>query len=305
VHISDVTQQRKEAGELRRAKEEAETATRAKSVFLATMSHEIRTPMTGISGMIEVLSRTVLDADQRGQLATIADSARTLRRILDDVLDFSRIEAGKMTVERRPISIDDVIEATAGLYAAAAEEKGVRLRATVEPALGELLMGDAVRLRQVLDNLVSNAVKFTARGSVRLSVAQESMTETHRMLRFEVTDTGAGIPYEVQPRLFAPFERGEQGSPRRSAAPGSASRSSAASSTSWTARSNCGASPAWARRCRCACRSSGCTRRPPTCASPSRGSASRCCTTPRSTRVSSPRCSRDAAPPCSSCRRTT
>lgn len=209
VHISDVTQQRKEAGELRRAKEEAETATRAKSVFLATMSHEIRTPMTGISGMIEVLARTVLDADQRAQLATISDSARALRRILDDVLDFSRIEAGKMTVERRPISIDDVIEATAGLYAAAAEEKGVRLRATVEPALGELLMGDAVRLRQVLGNLLSNAVKFTARGSVRLSVAQESMTETHRMLRFEVTDTGAGIPYEVQPRLFAPFERGE------------------------------------------------------------------------------------------------
>jgi len=209
VHISDVTQQRKEAGELRRAKEEAETATRAKSVFLATMSHEIRTPMTGISGMIEVLARTVLDADQRGQLATIADSARALRRILDDVLDFSRIEAGKMTVEKRPISIDDVIEATAGLYASAAEEKGVRLRATVDPRVGELLMGDAVRLRQVLGNLLSNAVKFTGRGSVRLAVEQESLTETHRVLRFEVTDTGAGIPYEVQPKLFAPFERGE------------------------------------------------------------------------------------------------
>ncbi len=209
VHITDVTQQRKEAGELRRAKEEAETATRAKSVFLATMSHEIRTPMTGISGMIEVLSRTVLDADQRGQLSTIADSARTLRRILDDVLDFSRIEAGKMTVEKRPMSIDDVIEATAGLYVAAAEEKNVHLRATVDPRIGELLMGDAVRLRQVLGNLLSNAVKFTARGSVRLSVTQESLSETVRLLRFEVTDTGAGIPYEVQPRLFAPFERGE------------------------------------------------------------------------------------------------
>ncbi|MFN0098108.1 MAG: ATP-binding protein, partial [Gemmatimonadaceae bacterium] len=209
VHISDVTQQRKEAGELRRAKEEAETATRAKSVFLATMSHEIRTPMTGISGMIEVLGRTVLDADQRQQLATISDSARTLRRILDDVLDFSRIEAGKMTVERRPISIDDVIESTAGLYAAAAVEKGVKLRASVDPRIGELLMGDAVRLRQVLGNLLSNAVKFTSRGSVRLSVTQESMNDTHRELRFEVTDTGPGIPYEIQPRLFAPFERGE------------------------------------------------------------------------------------------------
>lgn len=209
VHISDVTQQRKEAGELRRAKEEAETATRAKSVFLATMSHEIRTPMTGISGMIEVLGRTVLDADQRQQLATISDSARTLRRILDDVLDFSRIEAGKMTVERRPISIDDVIESTAGLYAAAAVEKGVKLRASVDPRIGELLMGDAVRLRQVLGNLLSNAVKFTSRGSVRLSVTQESVNDTHRELRFEVTDTGPGIPYEIQPRLFAPFERGE------------------------------------------------------------------------------------------------
>ncbi len=209
VHITDVTQQRKEAGELRRAKEEAEMATRAKSVFLATMSHEIRTPMTGISGMIEVLSRTVLDGDQRSQLGTIADSARALRRILDDVLDFSRIEAGKMTVEKRPISIDDVIEGTAGLYAAAAEEKGVRLRATVDPRIGELVMGDAVRLRQVLGNLLSNAVKFTARGSVRLAVTQESVTDTERVLRFEVTDTGAGIPYEVQPRLFAPFERGE------------------------------------------------------------------------------------------------
>ncbi|MBL8995773.1 MAG: response regulator [Gemmatimonadales bacterium] len=210
VHISDVTQQRKEAGELRRAKEEAEMATRAKSVFLATMSHEIRTPMTGISGMIEVLARTVLDADQRQQLATIADSARTLRRILDDVLDFSRIEAGKMTVEHRPLSIDDVVESTAGLYAAAAEEKGVRLRAMVDPKVGELLMGDAVRLRQVLGNLVSNAVKFTARGSVRLAVVQEALTETHRVLRFEVTDTGAGIPDDVQSRLFAPFERGER-----------------------------------------------------------------------------------------------
>ncbi len=209
VHISDVTQQRKEAGELRRAKEEAETATRAKSVFLATMSHEIRTPMTGISGMIEVLARTVLDADQRAQLATVSDSARTLRRILDDVLDFSRIEAGKMTVERRPMSVDDVIEATAGLYAAAAQEKGVRLRATVDPRVGELVMGDAVRLRQVLGNLLSNAVKFTGRGTVRLAVTQESVTETERVLQFEVTDTGAGIPYDVQPRLFAPFERGE------------------------------------------------------------------------------------------------
>ena len=209
VHVTDVTQQRREAGELRRAKEEAEQATRAKSVFLATMSHEIRTPMTGISGMIEVLSRTVLDADQRAQLATIADSARALRRILDDVLDFSRIEAGKMTVERRPISIDDVIEATAGLYAAAAEERGVRLRATVDPRIGELVMGDAVRLRQVLGNLLSNAVKFTARGTVRLAVTQESADEATRVLRFDVTDTGAGIPYDVQPRLFAPFERGE------------------------------------------------------------------------------------------------
>ena len=210
VHISDVTQQRKEAGELRRAKEEAEMATRAKSVFLATMSHEIRTPMTGISGMIEVLARTVLDADQRQQLSTISDSARTLRRILDDVLDFSRIEAGKMTVEHRPLSIDDVVESTAGLYAAAAEEKGVRLRAMVDPKVGELLMGDAVRLRQVLGNLVSNAVKFTARGSVRLAVTQEALTETHRVLRFEVTDTGAGIPDDVQSRLFMPFERGER-----------------------------------------------------------------------------------------------
>jgi signal transduction histidine kinase len=302
VHITDVTQQRKEAGELRRAKEEAEMATRAKSVFLATMSHEIRTPMTGISGMIEVLSRTVLDADQRSQLGTIADSARALRRILDDVLDFSRIEAGKMTVEKRPISIDDVIEGTAGLYAAAAEEKGVRLRATVDPRIGELVMGDAVRLRQVLGNLLSNAVKFTARGSVRLAVTQESVTDAERVLRFEVTDTGAGIPYEVQPRLFAPFERGEHEITTQVGGTGLGLALVRRIVDLMEGTVELRSLPASARRCRCASRSSDCTRRPPRHGSRSPDSASRSSTTPRSTRASSPRCSRRAGRRCSSSR---
>jgi len=208
--IRDVTERREAEVALRSALDTAEQATRVKSEFLATMSHEIRTPMNGVIGMVDVLRRSALDPSQAQMVATIGDSAFSLLAIIDDILDFSKIEAGKLVLEASPLSIRDVIDSLGELLASAAATKNLELVCTVDPSVPEMVEGDALRLRQILFNLVGNAIKFTEKGSVRLRVN----TEGDR-IRFAVTDTGIGITEEQQAALFQPFVQAEQSTTRR------------------------------------------------------------------------------------------
>ncbi|MBI4957758.1 MAG: PAS domain S-box protein [Myxococcales bacterium] len=210
---------------LAEAKRAAEQANETKSVFLANMSHEIRTPLNGVVGMVELLRGTALLPDQRRMLRTMADSAAGLRRILDEVLDFSKIEAGKLHVESAPLCVRAVVESAGDALAAQAREQGVELLVFVEPAIPEALRGDALRLRQILLNLGTNAVRFTAgqpgkRGTVALrahvAAAPAQRAEPDQVVvSFEVADNGIGMCAEVLARLFRRFEQAESSTTRR------------------------------------------------------------------------------------------
>ncbi|MEM1204552.1 MAG: ATP-binding protein [Acidobacteriota bacterium] len=206
----DVTE-RKRAEALRTAKEAAEEANRAKTEFLANMSHEIRTPMTGILGVADVLMRSPLPAESRDHVQLLRSSANSLLRLLDDILDLSKIEAGKLSIERRGFALRTVVSEVVGLVRSRADAKGLELTLELED-LPVRVEGDAGRLRQILMNLISNALKFTAEGWVRLTVETlgdvPPVGETAN-LRFVVEDTGIGIPDEVRESLFAPFSQGD------------------------------------------------------------------------------------------------
>ena len=204
-HWSDVTQKLILSRALAESKEVAEAASRAKTTFLTTMSHEIRTPMNGVLGMLELLGRTQLNAEQRTMLQVIDDSGRGLLRIIDDSLDFSKIEAGKLDLNPQPTSIAHVVGGVFAIYAGVADEKGLQLTRAVDERISPAVMIDSLRLRQVLGNLVSNAIKFTSQGRVEVKAELIDRAAGSDLIRFTVKDTGIGIPEDVQKQLFRPF----------------------------------------------------------------------------------------------------
>ena len=196
------------------AKQAAEAATMAKGEFLATMSHEIRTPLNGIVPLLDLLLTTPLQSDQREYISTARESAGELLRIVDDILDYSKLEASKLELESVGLNLKETVDSVATLMEGSATAKGLRLGVAIDPSVRLAVRGDPVRLRQVLTNLVSNAIKFTERGSVTIQVGKRGESRTHYETVFAVRDTGIGLSEEAAAKLFAPFSQADASTTR-------------------------------------------------------------------------------------------
>ncbi len=211
----DLTRQKETIRALREQTEAALVASRLKSEFLAHMSHEIRTPMGGILGMTDLLVTTRLNDEQRDYAATIRQGAEALLAILNDILDYSKIEAGKLALDAVPLDLGTLLEDVADLLAPVAHQKGLRIACQIPPDFPEFLVGDPVRLRQILTNLAGNSVKFTDAGEVILAVEVLGRAGDDVSLRLTVTDTGVGIPRHRQDAVFESFTQSDGGTARR------------------------------------------------------------------------------------------
>ncbi len=211
---SELDEHRRLQAELTAAKQAAEQATLAKGEFLATMSHEVRTPLNGIIPMLDLLQSSKLALDQREMLNTALQSARQLLRIVDDILDYSKLEANALQLENVSMNLRELLDSIIRLLERQAQAKGLRMTLHIDPEVRTTFRGDPLRLRQIISNLISNALKFTERGSITVNVSRLRETRTHHQLRFEVRDTGVGISPEAASKLFSAFSQADASTTR-------------------------------------------------------------------------------------------